>query len=132
MKSAKELFNQHTCHISRREEKTHGITGFLTVSHCEMKTSQKEFFPMLNFSQGNNFADHYFSRASWCCSNNIIGRKEKPITRVTGVLADINSGDKIKKVLKLILILHTFETSPRWQVLRLFAISLTRFSLVKL
>ena len=31
----------------------------------------------------------------------IIGRKEKPITSVTEILADINSGDKIKKVLKL-------------------------------
>ena len=30
-----------------------------------------------------------------------IGGKEKPITSVTGILADINSGDKIKKVLKL-------------------------------
>ena len=31
----------------------------------------------------------------------IIGRKEKPITSVTGILANVNSGDKIKKVLKL-------------------------------
>ena len=30
----------------------------------------------------------------------IIGCKEKPITSVTGLLADINSGDEIKKVLK--------------------------------
>ena len=30
----------------------------------------------------------------------IIGRKEKPITSVTGLLADINSGNEIKKMLK--------------------------------
>ena len=41
----------------------------------------------------------------------IIGRKEKPITSVTGILADINSGDKIKKVLKCPVILHTSWTT---------------------
>ena len=61
--------SSHTCHISRREEKTHGITGFLTASRRETKTSRKEKNPMLKFSQGNNFADRYFSLGSRCCSN---------------------------------------------------------------
>ena len=32
---------------------------------------------------------------------NIVGRKERLITSVTGILANNNSGDRIKKVLKL-------------------------------
>ena len=60
----------------------------------------------------------------------IVGRKEKPITSITGIFADINGGNKMKKVLKLLLILHTFSTTsvakkkkinnPHWQVLRLY------------
>ena len=67
----------HTCHISCREEKTHGITEFLTASRCETKTSRKEKNPMLNFSQGNSVAAI------------IIGRKEKPITSITEILAEV-------------------------------------------
>ena len=68
-------------------------------------------------------------------SNDISGRKEKPITSVTGILADINSGDKIKKVLKLpfnpshflddkcstnkqLCSTTLYTYNPRWQVLR--------------
>ena len=64
-----DSITMHTCHISRREEKTHGITEFLTASRRETKTSRKEKNPMLIFSQGNSFADRYFSPGSRCCSN---------------------------------------------------------------
>ena len=66
----------HTCHFSRREEKTHRIAEFLTASRCESKTSRKKN-PMLNFSQGNSVAAI------------IIGRKEKPITSITEILAEV-------------------------------------------
>ena len=49
----------HTCHSSRREEKTHGIMAFLTASRRETKTSQKEQNPMLIFPQATNFVDSY-------------------------------------------------------------------------
>ena len=67
----------HTCHISRGEGKTHRITEFLTASRRETKTSRKEKNPMLNFSQGNSVAAI------------IIGRKEKPITSITEILAEV-------------------------------------------
>ena len=90
----------HTCHISRREEKTHGITGFLTASRRETKTSRKEKNPILNFPKVTILRTVIF-RVVPDVAAMIIGRKEKPITSVTGILADVNSGDKIKKVLKL-------------------------------
>ena len=89
--------HKHTCHISRHEEKTHGITGFLTVSQRETKTSRKEKNPMLNFSQGNNLAGRYFSRGSQCCSNHFWAQRKADNKRNW----NIRRGDKIKQVLKL-------------------------------
>ena len=72
----------HTCHISRREEKTHEITGFLTASRRETKTSRKEKNPMLNFPKVTNLWTNIFCVVPGCAAM-IIGRKEKPITSVT-------------------------------------------------
>ena len=72
-------------------KKTHGITGFLTASRRETKTSRKEKNPMLKFSQGNKFADRYFSRGSRCCSNDNWAQRK----------ADNKRNWTIKKVLKL-------------------------------